>query len=282
MPFSLAGLRFAPQAVQTVSVHSGVDLPLVFQIWLPRKEATPDAKVVHLHYLIGSVAEGGKPLDEFDETIDASDADAVGNLVTGHTMSTSNLSVGSYQLVVKATIDGDPNPAFSTLTLLVVPAEIPVDQWTAHSGEQTAIESADDLKRGLSAEALGHTADAEVLYANALQTDPAQLRAFVRLAAVLAAQDKTPELAKLSDSALTAQALPPDTLMLIAGAVRDTGNLQKAIRLVTAQMSLQAPNAPIYELLASMYDATGDRSKADTLRAQEKTVSPAPPVPARP
>ena len=277
LPFSLAGLRFTPQAAQTATIHPGESVPLIFQIWLPTPKAgSPSVKVVHLHYLYGSVAAGGKPLAEFDQDVDASNADASGNLVTGHTMPTADLGVGSYQLVVKATADGDPTPAFSTLTVRVVPAEIPVDQWTAHSAEMTAAESADDLKRGFAAEALGRSADAEACYASALKTDPAQLRALVRLAAVLSAEGKTAELAKLSDATLVTAAVPPDTLMLIAGAVRDSGDLKKAIRLLTGQLELQAPSAPMYELLASMYDSAGDRGKAGTLREQAKKLSSTP------
>ncbi len=283
LPFSLAGLRFTPQAAQTAMIHSGESIPLIFQIWLPTPKAgSPNVKVVHLHYLYGSVTAGGKPLGEFDEDVDASNADAVGNLVTGHTMPTGDLGVGSYQVVVKATADGDPTPVFSTLTVRVVPPDIAVEQWTAHSAELTVAESADDLKRGLAAEALGRSAEAEASYSSALKTDPAQLRALVRLAAVLSAEGKTAELAKLSDATLVTAALPPDTLMLIAGAVRDSGDLKKAIRLLTGQLELQAPSASMYELLASLYDSSGDHAKAGTLREQAKSLSTAPPVKPKP
>jgi len=168
---------------------------------------------------------------------------------------------------------------FSTMTVRVVPNDVAVDQWTAHSDEQTPAQSADDLKRGLAAQALGQSAEAELLYASALKTDPAQVRALVLLAASLSADHHTAELAKLSDATLVATAaLPPDTLMLIAGALRDSGDLKKAIRLLTAQLELQAPSAPMYELLASLYDSTGDRDKATTLREQAKKVSSMPTV----
>ena len=274
LPFSLAGLRFTPQATQSISIHPGSQVPLIFQIWLPKSaDGMIAPKMVHLHYLYGSVATGGKPLGEFDEDVDTSNADSAGNLVTGHTMPTGDLAVGSYQLVVEATAEGDPTPAFSTLTLRVVPHEVAVEQWTAYLPEQTAAGAADDLKRGLAAEALGRSTEAEKLYANALRTDPSQLRALVRLAAVLSAEGKTADLAKLSDAALTTAALPPDTLMLIVGAVRDGGDLKKAIKLLTTQLEMQSPSAPMYELLASMYDAEGDRGQAATARAQAKNVS---------
>jgi GWxTD domain-containing protein len=277
LPFSLAGLRFTPQAAQSISIHPGSQVPLIFQIWLPKSaDGMIAPKKIHLHYLYGSVATGGKPLGEFDEDVDTSNADSAGNLVTGHTVPTGDLAVGSYQLVVEATAEGDPTPAFSTLTLRVVPKEVDVDQWTAYLPEQTAAGAADDLKRGLAAEALGRSTEAETLYANALRTDPSQLRALVRLAAVLSAEGKTVDLAKLSDVALTTAALPPDTLMLIVGAVRDSGDLKKAIKLLTAQLEMQSPSAPMYELLASMYDAEGDRDQAATARAQAKNVSASP------
>ena len=33
LPFSIAGLRFVPQGVQQVSLHSGEPLRLLFQLW---------------------------------------------------------------------------------------------------------------------------------------------------------------------------------------------------------------------------------------------------------
>lgn len=272
LPFSLAGLRFTPQGAQTVTVHAGDRLPLVFQIWLPSQGGARPA-IVHLHYLYGSVAAGGKPAGEFDEDVDTSNADAAGNLVTGRTITLSGVGVGSYRLVVTATAEGNPTPAFSTLALRVVPPEVVAGEWTVHSDEQGAAQSADDLKRGLAAEAFGRMAEAESLYRSALSTSPGELRALVRLAAVLSVEGNAAELAKLSDAPLAAKALPPDTLVLIIGALRDSGNLKRAIQLLTAQLDLQSPSAPMYELLASLYDTQGDRSRAATLRDQAKKIS---------
>jgi tetratricopeptide (TPR) repeat protein len=195
-------------------------------------------------------------------------------LVTGHTIPTSDLVPGSYRLVLKATAEGDPTPAFSTLTLRVVPQETTVDGWTAYGPVQAATESADDLKRGLATEAFGRKAEAEGFYASELKTDPGQLRALVRLVALLSSEGKTAELARLSDAPLLASAVPPETLLAIAGAVRDRGDLKKAIRMVTAQLDLQAPSAPMYELLASLYDTAGDAGKASDARMQAKKFKP--------
>ena len=128
----------------------------------------------------------------------------------------------------------------------------------------------------MAAEALGHLAEADGLYASELKTDPADLQAFVRLAALYSAEGKVAELANLGNAALVGSAIPPSTLMSIAGAVRDSGDLKKAIRLVTAQLELQAPSAPMYELLASMYETSGDRGKANDLREQAKKFAATP------
>jgi hypothetical protein len=275
LPFSLAGVRFTPQAAQTVSVHSGDRIPLVFQIWLPHAaNAATTVKTVHLHYMYGSPSSGSKPIEESSEDVDTANADAAGNLVTGHTVDIGNPAPGSYRVIVQATADGYPTPAFTTLTVRVVPPEIPVGRWTAHTGEQTPAQAADDLKRGLAAEAQGRDAEAEVLYRSALKTDSTQMRALVRLADVLAREKKPQDLAALADAPLAGSALPPETLTQIAGALRDTGGMRQAIRFLTTQFQLQSPTAPMYELLASLYDSQGDRGQAATLREQAKKVAP--------
>jgi predicted Zn-dependent protease len=96
----------------------------------------------------------------------------------------------------------------------------------------------------------------------------------VRLADVFAREKKAQDLAALADAPLAGSALPPETLMQIAGALRDTGGMRQAIRFLTAQSQLQSPTAPMYELLASLYDSQGDRSQAASLREQAKKIMP--------
>lgn len=278
LPFSLAGVRFTPRAAQTVSVHAGDRIPLVFQIWLPRGSgaAHGPVKTVHLRYSYGSISSGSKPIEEFTEDVDTANADAAGNLVTGHTMDIGNQSPGTYRVIVQATADGYPVSAFGTLNVRVVAQDIAVAQWTAHAPEQTPAASADDLKRGLAAEAQGRDAEAEVLYRSALKTDATQMRALVRLADVLSREKKRQDLAALADSPIAGSALPPETLMQIAGALRDTGGMRQAIRLLTAQFQLQSPTSSMYELLASLYDSEGDRNQAATARERARKVTPAP------
>lgn len=152
LPFSLSSYRFTPRAIGVVTIHAGDSIPCVFQLWLP-KEASGALRTtpIQLHYLYGSPAMGGKPIDETDETVDPSNADAAGNFVTGHTIKTGAMNPGNYRLIIRATQDGSP-PVYATMTIRVVPADVPVGEWSAYGPPRP---SQDEAKRQLAAKALG-------------------------------------------------------------------------------------------------------------------------------
>lgn len=150
LPFSASDVRFAPQAVGTAMLHAGDRLPVVFQLWLPKDAAGKfNTSPIQLHYLYGSPGTGGKPIDESDETVDPSNADAAGNFVTGHVFQTEAMPVGNYRLVIRATQAGSA-PVYSTMTLRVVPPSAPAAVWTAYG---PARPDQDEQKRALSIKA---------------------------------------------------------------------------------------------------------------------------------
>ena len=152
VPFSFADLRFSPRALRTVTIHAGDRIPLVFQLWLPRSAGGALATApVQMHYLYGSAALNQKPVEESDETVDASNADAAGNLVTGHVFQTAALPAGSYRMVIRATQAGSA-PAYASLTIHVVPDDVPVATWSAFGPPQPG---QDQAKRALAAKAQG-------------------------------------------------------------------------------------------------------------------------------
>lgn len=154
LPFSMSNVRFTPRAVGTLTLHAGDHIPCVFQLWLP-KDASGKLRTtpIHLHYLYGSPAMGGKPVDEEDETVDPSNADAAGNFVTGHIFHTSAIAPGNYRLIIRATQDGSA-PVYATMTLRVVPPDVPVGSWTAYGPPRP---SQDAAKRELAAKALAQS-----------------------------------------------------------------------------------------------------------------------------
>jgi GWxTD domain-containing protein len=151
LPFSFAGVRFAPTGVGTFTLHAGDALKCVFQLWLPQdKNGQVEKEPVALHFYYGSTVAGAKPMDEADETVDAANADAAGNLVTGHEFHTTGLAPGSYRVIIRAT-QGSAPAAYSTATLRIVPQDVVISSWSAYAPPEP---QQDQRKRDLSRNAV--------------------------------------------------------------------------------------------------------------------------------
>jgi GWxTD domain-containing protein len=269
LPFSVSKLRFTPRGAQTIAIRQGERLPLVFQLWLdPKTPDSPETANIRMHYVFGAVTVSHDSTTEEGEVVETTNRDAAGNLLTGHTVNTSNLEPGNYRLVVGATMDGVQQTAYESMTLHVEPSADQVDTWTAYGGTQPSGQALDDLKRGLSAEAQGADADAQSLYAKALTEGPADLRPLDKIAALLSRRGKTEELAALSQQPMLSRtAAAPKTLLSISKALTQSGNPKAVVRMLEAQIKLQPPSADLYRALADACEATGDSSRAHDLRA---------------
>jgi len=268
LPFSMSKLRFNPRATQTVLLRAGDKLPLVFQLWLdPKTEGAPAEDKVHLHYVFGAVTASHEAPNEDNEDIDVSNRDKAGNILTGHTLDTSNLPIGTYRLVVTATRQGAHQPAYAAMTLHVVRVSDYVDSWTAYGPADPEGVALDDLKRGMSAEAQGADTDAQRFYGRALVEGPKDLRALDKLAALLQREGKNDDLAALSQQpVLKETAAAPATLLAIGKALTKTGNPKAVVQMLDAQIKLQPPNADLYRALADACEATGNGTRAHDLR----------------
>ena len=159
LPFSIANVRFSPRGVNTITIHAGDRIPLIFQLWLAKDASGKfNTAPIQLHYLYGSPVSGGKPIEETDETVDPANADPRGNFVTGHVFQTDAIAPGNYRMVIRATQAGSA-PVFSTMTLRVVPSEVAVGDWTAYG---PARPDQDEQKRALSAKAQAKVDQAKV------------------------------------------------------------------------------------------------------------------------
>lgn len=270
LPFSASKVRFTPRGAQTVTIRAGERVPLVFQLWLDPKAAAPEGSggKIHLRYVFGSVAASHESATTENEEIDSTNHDAAGNLVTGHTVDTSQLTPGTYRLVVGANWDGSAQTAYEALTLRVVPASEQVDAWTAYAGVPADVKALDDLKRGMSAEAEGTDDTAQAFYMRSLSEGPAELRSLDKLAALLERRGATDALAELSHQpVMTDVAVAPKTLLRIAGALTKKGDPKDVVRMLDAQIKLQPPSTELYAALAGACEATGDTARAKDLRA---------------
>ena len=268
LPFSVSKLRFTPRAAQTVTLRQGEHLPIVYQLWLDPIAAGSDAPAkIHVHYVFGAVTASHETPAAEDEEIDSSNRDAAGNLLTGHTLDTSSLAPGTYQLVVGANQDGKQQTAYQSMTLHVEPAGMHLDGWTAYGAAAPNQQQIDDLKRGISAEAQGADAEAQGFYAKALSEGQDDLRPLDKLAALLSRVGKTEELAALGrQPVLTHTAAAPKTLVLIAQALTKSGNPKGVVELLELQLKLQPPNAELYQVLSDACEATGNHTRAQELR----------------
>jgi GWxTD domain-containing protein len=268
LPFSMSKLRFTPRGAQTIFLRAGDKLPLVFQLWLPPKggSSTPADKV-HLHYVFGAVTASHDSATEENEDIDASNRDQAGNLVTGHTVNTSNLTVGTYRLVVSATSEGSKQPAYAAMTIHVQRISDYNDSWTAYGAIEPGGIALDDLKRGMSADAQGKDAAAQDFYTRSIAEGSTDARSLEKLAAVLQREGKTEDLAALAQQPMVAKtAVAPNALLAISQALTKTGNPKEVVRMLEAQIKLQPPSAALYRALADASEATGNAARARDLR----------------
>lgn len=277
LPFSVSGLRFAPRGAQSVYIREGDKLPLVFQLWLDPRHidkdpsnasaaSASDEDKVHLKYVYGVVAAVHESPVEENEDVDVKNLDKAGNLLTGRTLDTSQLPVGNYRLVVGATRTGAPQTTYTEMTIHVQPPSSFVDTWTAF-GPNAGGDAVDDLKRGISAEAVAADADAQKWYIRSLAEGTPNLRALEKLAALLERRGQTDDLAALSQQlVLTQSAAPPKTLIAIAQALEKNGNPKGAVKMLDAQIKLQPPSAELYGAMADACQASGDTSRANDMR----------------
>lgn len=269
LPFTASGFRFTPRGAQSVYVRQGERLPLVFQLWLGSDTAPAEGPAkIHLRYVLGTATTTGEAPHVEGEDIDAANHDNAGNLLTGHTVDTSELAPGTYMLVVNANRVGEKRMAYASLTLHVESAEYYTDSWTAYGPTNPAGAALDDLKRGLSAEAQGADIEAQNWYSKALAENAGDLRPLEKLADLLARLGQNQQLAALSQQpVLLRDAAAPKTLLAIAQALKATGDLKAEVHLLETQIKLQPPNADLYRTLADACEATGDKSRAQTLRS---------------
>lgn len=275
LPFSASKVRFTPRGGQTVTIRQGEKVPLVFQLWLdPQTLSAHAGEKIHVRYVFGAVTASHDSAVTEGEEIDVANHDAAGNLLSGHTVNTSDLMPGTYRLVVGASWENSPQTAYETMTVHVVPSNEQIDVWTAYSGAVPDVQAVDDLKRGLSAEAEGSDADAERFYAKALSEGPGQVRPLDKLAALMARRNETDALAQLSQKpVLTETAVVPKTLLLIAGAQQKNGNPKAAVKMLDAQIKLQPPNVDLYRAMADACEAAGDNARAHDFRTMAEQAN---------
>ena len=271
LPFTIAGLRFAPRSVGSASIRQGERLPLVFQIHLPPgTPATPRPASIHLHYLFGQIASGGSTTTESDEEVSADSVDPGGNVLTGHTLETIDLLPGSYRVVVRASGAAGTPPASSILQLRVLPSDSRNSIWTAYGPQQPHL---DDIKRGTIAEANGRWDEAADWYSASLREFPSDPRSLRQLVGALSHLGRKEQLAALEHQDQFSKATEPESVILVANALEATGRSPRAISLLESQLHVQPPTPSLLGALATLYERNGEDSRAREYRERAHALA---------
>lgn len=102
LPFTLAGVQFAPLGGENATVPHGSPIRILYQIWGRTSSATsPPEGSLNAVYTLGQLGRPEK--QQTEQVIDKKGFDRFGNLLIGKDLSTSDLSPGAYRLVIQVT-----------------------------------------------------------------------------------------------------------------------------------------------------------------------------------
>ena len=116
MPFTLAGVQFAPLGGENASVPLGSPIRVLYQMWdKPQPSSTPAQGSLDVVYTLGQLGRPEK--QQTTQSVDKSGFDHFGNLLIGKDLQTSDLSPGPYRLVIQVTDPADGTHVSQALNL---------------------------------------------------------------------------------------------------------------------------------------------------------------------
>ncbi len=149
MPFTLAGVQFAPLGGENASVPAGAPIRVLYQMWdKAQPSSSPARGSLDVVYTLGQLGRAEK--QQTTQSVDKSGFDHFGNLLIGKDLQTSDLSPGPYRLVIQVTDPADGTHVSQALNLALTKPRASL--WTVIS---PSFHRADDplnaFRRGLCA-----------------------------------------------------------------------------------------------------------------------------------
>jgi hypothetical protein len=100
LPFTLAGVQFAPLGSDNASVPHGSPLRVMYQLWdKASSSASPGQGILEVVYTLGQLGRPEK--QQTTQSVDKRGFDHFGNLLIGKDLATDALSPGPYRLVIQ-------------------------------------------------------------------------------------------------------------------------------------------------------------------------------------
>jgi hypothetical protein len=130
LPFTLAGVQFAPLGSENASVPLGAPIRVLYQIWdKAQSSSSPARGSLDVVYTLGQLGRPEK--QQTTQAVDKSGFDHFGNLLIGKDLQTSDLSPGPYRLVIQMTDPADGTRVSQALNLTLTRPRPPL--WTVIS-----------------------------------------------------------------------------------------------------------------------------------------------------
>ncbi len=268
LPFSIAGLRFAPRGIQQISLHPGEQLRLIFQLWSKPLVARQGQKI-RIHYVMGTSLSGQEARQE-DEELDAANFNASGTLLTGRTLSTEGLPSGNHRVVITATDEATQQRTYATVTFRISSPDEATDLWTAHGAfdDSARGKAIEDYKRSLSAAVQGKNEMAISSLQDSLGADPTYAPAFGKLVDLLWQSSQFKKIAELSAKYPVSKEMSHQTVILMSQAHSQIGDFPAATHILEQELQFQPKSADVYLALAQIYEKQGNLSKAEDYKQQ--------------
>ena len=130
LPFTLAGLQFAPLGSDNASVPHGSPLRVMYQLWdKASSSASPAQGTLDVVYTLGQLGRPEK--QQTPQSVDKRGFDHFGNLLIGKDLATDALSPGPYRLVIQVTDPASGAHVSQALNLTITNPRPPL--WTVVS-----------------------------------------------------------------------------------------------------------------------------------------------------
>lgn len=275
LPFNVSGIRFEPIGIEHALIAEGDDLRALVQVWMQQKDPASSLNgKIDLRYVYGSLSGNLGNAQSEVETVEESNFDGSGSLLTGKKLPTDGLAPGHYRLVISAAEQGGPRRAYSSLSFDVLPRNAANALWipTDPRLSQASGYGQDDYRRGLSAAAQGNSALAIGWLERAVNATPACEDGLPLLADALTAQKQFPELARLAERFGGSHTLDAKTQILLARGAARAGDASLAMHLLESALTWQTPTAEMYSTLAGLYRESGDTARAAEMEERAKAL----------
>jgi hypothetical protein len=130
LPFTLAGVQFAPLGSDSASVPHGSPLRVMYQLWdKASSSASPAQGTLDVVYTLGQLGRPEK--QQTPQSVDKRGFDHFGNLLIGKDLATDALSPGPYRLVIQVTDPASGAHVSQALNLTITNPRPPL--WTVVS-----------------------------------------------------------------------------------------------------------------------------------------------------